>query len=71
MPIKFKESMKNRDGSVKNFYMKSTPTDLLEVALDSASTPNKHKQKIRNELKRRALQLVKTTAIAYEDNNKR
>ncbi len=71
MPIKFKESMKNRDGSVQNFYMKSTPTDLLEAALDSASTPNKRKQKIRNELKRRALQLVKTTAIAYEDNNKR
>jgi hypothetical protein len=71
MPIKFKESMKNRDGSVKNFYMKSTSMDELLSAVENSSTPNKRKQKIRNELKRRALQLLKVTAITYEDNNKR
>ena len=53
MPIKFKESMENRDGSVKNFYMKSTPMDELKSALENNNTPNKTKQKIRNELVRR------------------
>jgi hypothetical protein len=45
--------------------------DELLSAVENSSTPNKRKQKIRNELKRRALQLLKVTAITYEDNNKR
>lgn len=53
MPIKFKESVKNRDGSVQNFYIKSTPLAELQEALDKPHTPNKKKQKIRNELVRR------------------
>tara|TARA_Y100000385_G_scaffold169829_1_gene175814 strand:- start:235 stop:402 length:168 start_codon:yes stop_codon:yes gene_type:complete len=53
MPIKFKESVKNRDGSVQNFYMKSTPLAELKEALDRQHTPNRKKQKIRNELVRR------------------
>lgn len=57
MPIKFKESVKNRDGSVQNFYMKSTPLAELKEALDRQHTPNKKKQKIRNELVRRGAQV--------------
>ena len=53
MPVKFKETIKNRNGSVQNFYMKSTPTDELLSAMDSNNTPNKKKQKIRKELKKR------------------
>jgi hypothetical protein len=53
MPVKFKETIKNRNGSVQNFYMKSTSTNELKEALDNNNTPPKKKQKIRNELVRR------------------
>lgn len=53
MPVKFKESQKDRKGNVQNFYMKSTPMDELKSALENNNTPNKKKQKIRNELVRR------------------
>lgn len=53
MPVKFKETVKNRDGSVQNYYMRSTPTVELKEAYDNTHTPNKKKQKIRNELVRR------------------
>ena len=53
MPVKFKETVKSRDGSVQNFYMRSTPLDELKAALENNNTPNKKKQKIRNELVRR------------------
>ena len=35
MPVKFKETIKNRNGSVQNFYMKSTSTNELKEALDN------------------------------------
>lgn len=53
MPVKFKETVKNRDGSVQNYYMRSTPTDELIEALENNNTPKKKKQKIRNELIKR------------------
>ena len=37
----------------ENFYMKSTPIAELKEELDRQHTPNKKKQKIRNELVRR------------------
>ena len=53
MPIKFKESSKERNGRMQNYYMQSTPTDVLEEALENHSTAPKKKQKIRNELVKR------------------
>jgi hypothetical protein len=53
MPVKFKESQKDRKGNVQNFYMKSTPMEELKSALENNNTPKKKKQKIRNELVRR------------------
>ena len=53
MPIKFKESQKDRKGNVQNFYMKSTPLAELQSALENSNTSPKKKQKIRNELVRR------------------
>ena len=53
MPIKFKESSKERNGKIQNYYVRSTPTDVLLEALESQSTAPKKKQKIRNELVKR------------------
>ena len=53
MPVKFKESQKDRKGNVQNFYMKSTPLDELQSAMDNNNTPAKKKQKILKELRRR------------------
>jgi hypothetical protein len=58
MPIKFKQSQTVRDkktgkNKTENFYMKSTPIAELKEELDRQHTPNKKKQKIRNELVRR------------------
>lgn len=53
MPTKFKESSKERNGKMQNYYMRSTPTDVLLEALESQSTAPKKKQKIRNELVKR------------------
>ena len=32
MPVKFKESQKDRKGNVQNFYMRSTPLEELKAA---------------------------------------
>ena len=53
MPTKFKESSKERNGRMQNYYMRSTPTDVLVEALENHSTAPKKKQKIRNELVKR------------------
>tara|TARA_B100001093_G_scaffold117878_1_gene110332 strand:+ start:1157 stop:1327 length:171 start_codon:yes stop_codon:yes gene_type:complete len=53
MPVKFKETTKDRKGNVQNYYMRSTSTDVLQAALDNNNTQPKQKQKIRNELVRR------------------
>ena len=55
MPIKFKESTKERNGNMQNYYMQSTPVDVLKEALESSSTMPKKKQKIRNELVKRGV----------------
>jgi|TARA_R110000851_G_scaffold102584_1_gene219226 hypothetical protein len=52
MPVKFKETQKDRSGQIQNFYMKSTKTEELKEKLNSNCEP-KLKQKIRNELVRR------------------
>jgi hypothetical protein len=53
MPVKFKESMKERNGRMQNFYMRSTSTKELMEAYESRNTAPKRKQKIRNELVKR------------------
>ena len=53
MPTKFKESTKERSGKMQNYYIQSTPTDVLVEALENNSTAPKKKQKIRNELVKR------------------
>ncbi len=53
MPTKFKESVKNRDGSMQNYYMRSTPLQELKDAFDNDHTPPKKKQKILRELEKR------------------
>ena len=53
MPVKFKESQKDRKGNVQNFYMRSTPLEELKAALENNNTPKRKKQKIRNELVKR------------------
>jgi|TARA_R110002153_G_scaffold5049_1_gene23598 hypothetical protein len=56
MPIKFKSGVKNaKTGAVQNYYMQSTPVDVLKEALESSSTMPKKKQKIRNELVKRGV----------------
>lgn len=55
MPIKFKPSVKLRNGKMENYYMHSTTLDELRNALDSSAISNKRKQKIRNELVRRGI----------------
>jgi len=64
MPVKFKESQTIRaKGSnkktVQHFYMKSTPTEELQKALEGAHTTPKKKQKIRNELVSRNINIPK------------
>lgn len=58
MPIKFKPSVKMRNGKMENYYMHSTKLDELRNALDSSATTNKRKQKIRNELLRRGITIT-------------
>ena len=58
MPVKFKPSQTTRDrntgkNKTEHYYMKSTPSDELNKALENSNTPPKQKQKIRNELVRR------------------
>jgi len=50
LPIKFKESSKDRSGKVTHYYMHTTPRSELLEALDNDNTPPKLKQKIRNYL---------------------
>ena len=53
VPVKFKETVRNRDGSVQNYYMRSTPTVDLKEAYENMHTPPKKKQKILSELVKR------------------
>ena len=53
MPIKFKESEKDRNGKETHYYMHATPLDELYAAMENNNTPAKRKGKIRNELVRR------------------
>jgi len=53
VPAKFKESIKNRDGSVQNFYLKSTPKQELLDYLDNHNARPKIKVKVQRELIRR------------------
>ena len=53
MPVKFKETVRNRDGTVQNYYMRSTPLQELKDAYESNNTPPKKKQKILKELRKR------------------
>jgi len=60
MPVKFKESQTIRaKGSnkktVQHFFMKSTPTNELQKALEGAHLAPKKRQKIRNELVSRGI----------------
>ena len=54
MHAKFKESVTNRDGSVQNYYMRSTPLEaLVEKYKSGGGCYPKLRQKIMNELVRR------------------
>jgi len=53
MPTKFKESVKNRDGSMQNYYMRSTSNEELKTAFENDHTTPKKKQMIRRELEKR------------------
>ena len=59
MPVKFKESVKvlvdRKSNRVKtvNYFMRSTKTEELVLALNKSNTTPKIKQKLRNELVRR------------------
>ena len=61
MPAKFKESVKvvvdrqSRKMKTVHYYLKNTPTQEIEKALESTNTKPKHKQKFRNELVRRGV----------------
>lgn len=55
MPIKFKPSVKLRNGKVENYYMHATSLEDLQHALDSSATSKKRKEKIRKELVRRGI----------------
>jgi len=57
MPIKFKPSVKQRNGRMVNYYMHATSLEDLRHALDSSSTSNKRKEKVRKELVRRKVRL--------------
>lgn len=60
MPIKFKESVKRRDGSIENYYIKGTSLKELRAALENSNTKPKLKQKVRNELVRRGESFIST-----------
>ncbi len=60
MPIKFKESVKRRDGSIENYYIKGTSLKELRAALENSNTKPKVKQKVRNELVRRGESFIST-----------
>lgn len=69
MPTKFKptETIVDRATkkiSKKHHYMHTTTQDELFKALNNESTPNKKKQKIRNELVRRGINVVTATKEA-------
>ena len=69
MPAKFKPTEKIVDRatkkvSVKHYYLKQVPQNELFLALNNDSTPNKKKQKIRNELIRRGVKIVRTSKQA-------
>lgn len=50
MPVKFKESVKDRKGNVTHYYMHTTPDQELKDALENDNTPRKLKHKIRTYL---------------------
>lgn len=63
MPIKLKPSVVNIDRNTKkktiqHTYIKQTPKAELFELLNKSVTPKKVKQKIRNELVRRGIQIV-------------
>lgn len=63
MPIKLKPSVKRVDRNTKKVtiehsYIKQTPKAELFELLNKSVTANKVKQKIRNELVRRGIQIV-------------
>ena len=69
MPAKFKPTEKIVDRAtkkvtVKHYYLKHVPQNELFSALNNDSTPNKKKQKIRNELVRRGVKIVRTSKQA-------
>jgi len=53
MPVKFKESIKERNGKMQHYYMRSTSTSELMEAYENRNTAPKRRQKIRNELVKR------------------
>lgn len=59
MPAKFKESTKvlvnraTKKYKTVNYYLRSTPTEDIQKALDNGNAKPKHKQSWRNELVRR------------------
>jgi Cu/Ag efflux protein CusF len=63
MPTKLRASVKQVDRNTKKVtiqhsYMKQTPKKELFEMLNKEFTPNKLKQKIRNELVRRGIEIV-------------
>ena len=69
MPAKFKPTEKIVDRAtkkvtVKHYYLKQVPQNELFSALNNDSTSNKKKQKIRNELIRRGVKIVRTSKQA-------
>ena len=69
MPIKFKPSqtvyVKGKGKVTTNYYIKNTPTEELIKYINEGQKP-KIKQKARNELVRRGVNLV----WVYKDNDK-
>ena len=66
MPTKFKPSATKIDRqtkktSIEQYYMKTTPKQELIDYLNSSSAKPKIKQKVRNELTRRGINIVYTT----------
>ena len=66
LPTKFKPSATKIDRqtkktSIEHYYMKTTPKQELIDYLNSSSAKPKIKQKVRNELTRRGINIVYTT----------
>ena len=64
MPTKLKPSEKivdrqTKKDSVKHYYIKSYPQEELFKELNKDNTKPKHKQKIRNELSRRGIKIIR------------